>query len=155
MRHRQSKDDQAFRAKFEACTYPPAAFGHRAHVRLAYIYLTDHDTDAAHQRMRGALETFLRHHGVDVSKYHETVTRAWIMAVRHFMEVSPAAESSDAFMEFNPKLLDPKIMMTHYSTEVLFSDEARARFVEPDLSPIPKYDNAAAKPGAALAPADR
>ena len=37
-------------------------------------------------------------------------------------------------------LLDSKIMMTHYSAEVLFSDEARARFVEPNLSPIPRYD---------------
>jgi hypothetical protein len=63
------------------------------------------------------------------------------MAVRHFMEASPACESADAFIEQNPKLLDSKIMLTHYSAEVLFSDEARAQFVEPDLSPIPKYDS--------------
>jgi hypothetical protein len=141
MKHRLSGSDRAFRVEFEACTFPPAAFGHREHVRLAYVYLTDHDTDAAHQLMQGALSTFLRHHGIDVSKYHETMTRAWIMAVRHFMEASPPSESSDAFIEHNPRLLDSKIMMTHYSAEVLFSDEARARFVEPNLSPIPRYDS--------------
>lgn len=141
MKHRVSAGDRAFRADFEACSVPPAAFGHRAHVRLAYVYLVDHDSDAAHQLMQGALLTFLRHHGVDVSKYRETMTRAWIMAVRHFMEASPASESSDAFMAHNPKLLDSKIMMKHYSAEVLFSDEARARFVEPNLSPIPRYDS--------------
>src|SRR5262245_41992724 len=110
MQHRSSPSDRAFRTAFAACAFPPTTFGHRAHVRLAYVYLTDHDTDTAHQLMQSALLTFLRYHGVDVSKYHETMTRAWIMAVRHFMEASPAAESSDAFMEHNPRLLDSKIM---------------------------------------------
>ncbi len=41
----------------------------------------------------------------------------------------------------NPRLLDAKIMMTHYSAEVLFSEEARARFVEPNISPIPRNGN--------------
>ena len=89
--------------------------------------------------MQNALLAFLQCHGIDVSKYHETMTRAWIMAVRHFMEISPDCDSSEAFIERNPRMLDSKIMMTHYSASVLFSDEARARFVEPDLSPIPRY----------------
>src|SRR5262245_61798454 len=135
-----SAGDERFRTEFEACTFPPAEFGHRAHVRLAYIYLAEHDTDTAHQLMRGALLGFLQHHGIDISKYHETITRAWILAVRHFMQTSPDCESSDDFIEKNPLLLDSKIMMTHYSAEVLFSDEARAKFVEPNLSPIPRHD---------------
>jgi hypothetical protein len=139
MKHQLSADDRRFRTEFEARTFPPAEFGHRAHVRLAYIYLTEHDTDAAHLCMRRALLGFLQHHGVDVSKYHETMTRAWILAVRHFMEMSPDTKSSDDFVEKNPRLLDSKIMMTHYSAEVLLSDEARAKFVEPNLSPIPRY----------------
>jgi hypothetical protein len=39
----------------------------------------------------------------------------------------------------NPALLDSKIMLTHYSATVLFSAEARGEFVEPDISPIPRY----------------
>lgn len=139
MKHRLSASDQDFRAAFEACTLPPATFRHRAHIRLAYVYLAEHDTDTAHRLMHNALLTFLRYHGVDVSKYHETLTRAWILAVRHFMEMAPASESSETFMTNNPEMLDAKIMLTHYSAEVLFSDDARARFVEPDLSPIPRY----------------
>jgi hypothetical protein len=139
MNHRASPEDRAFRTEFEAGRFPPAEFSHRAHIRLAYVYLTEHDTDAAYERMRQALLTFIRHHGIEVSKYHETITRAWIMAVRHFMEISPDAESADLFIENNPRMLDPKIMLTHYSAEVLFSDEARARFVGPNLSPIPRY----------------
>ncbi len=38
-----------------------------------------------------------------------------------------------------PEIPVSDIMLTHYSAEVLFSDEARAKFVEPNLDPIPEY----------------
>ena len=61
--------------------------------------------------------------------------------MRHFMEITAQSISAESFIDTNPKMLDSKIMMTHYSAEVLFSDEARASFVEPDLEPIPRYDD--------------
>ena len=139
MQHRSSPEDQNFRRDFEACRIPPAEFNHRGHVRLAYVYLTEHDPNAAYQLMRDALFSFIQHNAIDPAKYHETITRAWIMAVRHFMVITPSSESADEFIEKNPRLLDSKIMLTHYSAEVLFSEEARAKFVEPDLHPIPKH----------------
>lgn len=141
MRYHCTADDIAFREAFEGCTFPPDDFGHRAHVRLAYIYLTQGDVESAVERMRAALFGFLDHHGVDRAKYHETMTRAWIMAVRHFMERSTGADSADAFIDANPRLLDSKIMLTHYSAELLFSPEARADFVDPDKDPIPSYED--------------
>jgi len=138
-KHELSAEDRAFRAGFEACRCAPAAFDHRAHIRLAYTYLAEDDADTAQVRMRTALLAFLRHHGISVTKYHETLTRAWILAVRHFMQITPAATSADAFLAANPVMLDSKIMLTHYSAQVLFSDDARGRFVEPDLQPIPRH----------------
>ena len=91
-------------------------------------------------RMRDGLRAFIAHHGIDPAKYHETMTRAWILAVRHFMELSPEAESAEDFIDRNPRLLDGKIMLTHYSAGLLFSPEARARFVEPDLDAIPRHE---------------
>ena len=140
MEHLLSTEDRKFQTQFESCEFPPAEFNHRAHLRLAYVYLTQHDADTAHRLMRDALKAFIEHNGVDISKYHETITRAWILAVRHFMGTTSSTESSDAFIEQNPEMLDAKIMMTHYSAEVLFSNEARAKFVEPDLDPIPRYN---------------
>jgi len=55
------------------------------------------------------------------------------------MEATLSSESADSFIDQNPEMLDSKIMMTHYSPEVLVSDGARAQFVEPDLDPIPQH----------------
>ena len=137
--HLLDDDDRRFRSVFEAGTFPAAEFNHRAHVRLAYAYLVESDDEAAFASMRAALLAFLERNGVPMSKYHETMTRAWILAVRHFMEISAPSESANAFIDANPRLLDAKIMLTHYSAELLFSDRARSRFVEPDLGRIPRH----------------
>lgn len=115
-------------------------FDHRAHLRLAYIYLVENTKEPAIQRMRDALTGLLKHAGIDPSKkYHETLTEAWILAVHHFMNQTDNSVSADDFIEKNSIMLDSKIMLTHYSAEVLFSDEARAAFVEPNLDPIPRH----------------
>lgn len=137
MSHSISSEDQVFRKAFESFTVSAEDFDHRAHVRLAYIYLCDKSVDDAHEAMKNALLAFLGHLGVEDGKYHETITRAWIKAVHYFMSKTDDCDSADAFIDRNPVLLDPKIMLTHYSAEVLFSPEARARFVEPDIEEIP------------------
>ena len=68
------------------------------------------------------------------------MTRAWILAVAHFKAESTPCTSAAAFMEANPRLLDTKIMLTHYSAEVLFSPAARQSFVQPDIQSIPEHD---------------
>ena len=105
-------------------------------MRLAYVYLAELDVEAAVQRMRESLLRFIEHHGIPRSKFHETLTRAWVLAVRHFMNKSSSASAS-GFIAGHPELLDSRIMLTHYSAGVLFSEDARGAFVEPDLDPIP------------------
>ena len=139
LKHDLSISDREFRAAFEAGAFAPADFSHRAHVRLAYVYLAESDVSMALERMRAALLTFLSHHDIPASKYHATLTRAWILAVDHFMHRSPVATSADDFIDRNPPLLDSKIMLTHYSADLLFSDLARTQFVEPNLDPIPHH----------------
>jgi hypothetical protein len=138
-KHALSNSDREFRAAFEAGAYAPADFSHRAHVRLAYVYLAEWHVDIALERMRAALMAFLSHHNIPASKYHETLTRSWVLAVDHFMHRSAGTGSADDFIERNAVLLDSKIMLTHYSAGLLFSEAARAEFVEPDLDPIPRH----------------
>lgn len=140
--HQASDEDRQFRLAFDACTIAPSEFNHQAHVRLAYIYLTEGDADSAVQKMRDALLKFLEHNNVPRSKFHETLTRAWVLAVQHFMNRSTSTSATD-FIAKNPELLDSKIMLTHYSASTLFSADARASFVQPDLDPIPFLDHSA------------
>jgi hypothetical protein len=103
------------------------------------VYLASNDVERAAELMRTALLNFLKIHGITPTKYHETLTRGWILAVHHFMHRCPEATSADDFIAREPMLLDSRIMLTHYSTELLFSNRARAAFVEPDLDPIPRH----------------
>jgi hypothetical protein len=96
MKRKISSEDAAFRQAFEMGGVPPAQFDHRAHVRLAYVYLVEHAPEDASARMASGLRGFLQHHGLPGTKYHETLTRAWVLAVRHFMELSPGTDSADA-----------------------------------------------------------
>ncbi|HEU4589536.1 MAG TPA: hypothetical protein VFS13_01405 [Steroidobacteraceae bacterium] len=137
--HHISQGDHEFRTAFEAGAIAPADFNHRAHVRLAYIYLATNDVERATYLMRNAIVNFLKHHGIAPMKYHETLTQAWILAVFHFMHRTTSAASADDFIARTPILLDSRIMMTHYSVERLFSQHARQAFVAPDLDPIPRH----------------
>jgi hypothetical protein len=138
--HAISPEDNAFRLAFEGCSVPPGDFNHRTHLRLAYVYLAERSVDEAVDAVRAALHNFLAHNRVDPAKYHETLTRAWVLAVRHFMVKAGDTQSAADFIEKSPELLDPAIMMTHYSRELLFSDTARGAFLEPNLDPIPRHD---------------
>jgi hypothetical protein len=135
--HAASDEDRAFRAAFEACAVQPAAFNHEAHLRLAYVYLVEYGTSKAHERMRQSLLSFLEAHGVPPEKYHETLTRAWVLAVSHFMDKAPSSSFAEFAANSQP-LLNSKAMLTHYTPEKLFSPEARTSYVEPDLEAIPK-----------------
>jgi hypothetical protein len=137
--HRLSAADLALQSAFERGELAPERFDHRAHVVVAYGYLATAGVDAAEESMRRGLQRYLAHHRIDPTKYHETLTRAWILAVWHFMQRTGSTVSADDLIERNPLLLDGKIMLTHYSAELLFSPEAHQRFVEPDLDPIPRH----------------
>lgn len=138
-KHVISQDDHDFLSRLEEFRIPAGQFHHAEHIRLAYICLVGNSSDEALLRIRTILKDFLKHVGADDSKYHETVTQAWILAVDHFMQNSKSVGSSQEFIEANPSLLKTDIMLTHYSKELLFSDAARTHFIEPDLDPIPRY----------------
>ena len=134
-------EDLDFSRQMEACGYPASEFDHRAHLRLAYVYLCDASTESATLRMTRTLKGYLRHNGADPIKFHATLTRAWILAVHHFMNQAMESNSADSLIDRYPDMLDSRIMMTHYSAALLFSDAARQSFVPPDLEPIPRYGN--------------
>lgn len=133
--------DIEFSRRFQDGEVPPSGFDHRSHLRLAYIHLVTHGPVRAVDSFRGALTDLLQRNGIDATKFHETLTRAWLLAVWHFMERVGDTTSSDEFLQRSAVLHDPKVMLSHYSKGLLFGAEARTRFVAPDLDPIPRRTN--------------
>ncbi|NIS07892.1 MAG: hypothetical protein GWO07_03825, partial [Candidatus Dadabacteria bacterium] len=137
IKHKISQKDQEYFESFKAFKIKPEAFHHREHIRIAYILLAELSVEQAFITLKDDLLSFLDFIGAGKSKYHETMTYAWLLAVNHFMNKCSPCSSSDEFIDSNKILLDKDIMYTHYSRELIESDNARMIFVQPDLELIP------------------
>ena len=111
-------------------------FGHREHLELAWSYLERYPAPTAAQTMASAIRHLAAAHG-DASKYHETLTLAWVGLVAVHRERRPAA-TFEQFLSLNQELLDQRLLDGHYSAATLWSDEARSVLVAPDLRALPQ-----------------
>lgn len=66
---------------FETCTIDKTEFKHAQHLTVAAWYVQTLGKNAALDRMRSGLLSFLDHHGVDPQKYSEAVTVFWIQQI--------------------------------------------------------------------------
>jgi hypothetical protein len=121
---------------FEDATIPRDDWKHAEHLVVALYYLSKHDLESAYARMRdGILNLLANGFKVDLKKempYHETITLFWMRLVDEFNAGKNGASLLEKANEVAYKW-DKDYPMKFYSRELLFSDEARARFVEPDL----------------------
>jgi len=121
---------------FEDATVPHDDWKHAEHLVVALYYLTHHDLDTAYNKMRSGILNLLEHgFKVDLAKempYHETITLFWIRTVAEFNASKNGATLLEKANEVAYKW-DKDYPLKFYSRELLFSDEARARFVEGDL----------------------
>jgi hypothetical protein len=124
--------DDEFLARFEA--HKLHHFSHRDHLRMAFAYARRGGVQAAidgARRIRGLAADL----GLP-GKYHDTLTVGWARVVAHHA-VDSAPIPFDTFITRHPQLLRRDLLSSHYSDELLFSEAARAAFVEPDLIPLP------------------
>jgi hypothetical protein len=111
-------------------------FGHREHLELAWACLDRYrEVDAAHEAVAAAVRHLARRHGMP-HRYHETLTRAWVVVVALHRAIA-AGDSFDAFIAVHPRLLERDLLSRHYSEPLLWSDAARAQWTEPDLRAFP------------------
>jgi hypothetical protein len=125
--------DEAFLARFEAASLD--SFGHRDHLRVVFAYARRGGVEHAVARAREGLRRFAAAHG-EPGRYHETLTTAWARVVGHHA-LRAGEDDFDAFLAAHPQLLERDLLGAHYSRPRLFSEAARAAFVEPDLVALP------------------
>ena len=131
-------DDELWLA-FGASQLPAAAWTHRAHLRVAWLFLRRHPLDEAHVLMRVGIIRLNAFHGLVETPsrgYHDTLTRLWLSLIAALMQTSDAP-SSGAFVDAHAGALGKDAALRHYSRDRLMSVRARAVYVEPDLAPLP------------------
>lgn len=127
--------DDEFIATFERGEFGGDAFPHRAHLRIAWLYVTRLAPEAAIDTVAAGIRNLAAKHGHE-ARYHETLTRAWVYVVAAAVAHSPRATFS-SLLERNPQLLDKHLLLRHYSAALLASARARGEWVAPDVLPIP------------------
>lgn len=127
--------DLLLREQFETHALANAAFRHREHVRLTWIYLTAEPPRAVEARLCRALLALATHHGVG-QRFHHTLTVAWVRIIEAARREHPDLPF-DALAVACPFLLDKDAPLAYYTRDHLFSDDARGRWVEPDQKALP------------------
>jgi len=121
---------------FETATISRDAWTHAEHLVVALYYLTHRSYDEAYVKMRsGIMKLLVNGFGVNLDAempYHDTISVFWLRAVAAFSGERVAVSSGEGTTELIARY-DKHLPLEYYSREVLFSDDARARFVEPDL----------------------
>lgn len=120
---------------FEEATISRDEWRHAEHMVVALHYLDLHDLEAATTKMRDGIFRLLKAFAVDLTKempYHETMTVFWMRTVAKFNELKPGESLLTKANEL-VETYDKDYPLKFYSREFLFSDEARAKYVEGDL----------------------
>jgi hypothetical protein len=122
--------DAAFLAALEHGTLAAAEFGHRAHLRAAFLYLARHDFPGACVAMKRAIQGFAARLGKS-TLYHETLTVAYLALVAERRAAEPPAIPFDQFIARYPELLERAFLERYYPRGDLDAPETRATFVLP------------------------
>jgi hypothetical protein len=131
--------DEEFLTAFEDCSLPKKQWSHRAHVRVAFLYLTHMGLGEAIDRMRSSIMAYNAVHGVEggpQSGYHETTTQAFMRLIHQAVHQRRPFQDSHQFCERNPELLDGRVLLSYYTRDRIMEPEAKAGFVEPDIAPL-------------------
>lgn len=147
--------DDEFLEQFEACTYPYAHWTHRAHLRVAYCYVTRFGLADAIPKVTAGIRAYNQSQGIvdtPTSGYHETMTIAWLHLVAAMLAeygptgavsadsppfLGPDAPPSQEFLEAQSQLREKKLLRLFYSRARFCSPEAKYDFVAPDLATLP------------------
>jgi len=129
-------NDTDFIKAFETGEFPPNQFNHKAHIKLAWIYLDLFDEETTISKTCEAIKNFDRLHG-DGTKFHTTLTVAAVKVVHHFRQKS-STTTFDGFVTEYPRLITSfkELLFQHYGESVLTDLKAKTSYLEPDLLPF-------------------
>ena len=132
-----SISDEDYLAAFLEHRMPITSFDHYGHVRVAWLLLQRIPFDHAVKQVCDGIAVLAMQVGAP-EKYHRTITEALMRLIAHGGAMD-ATVSWEAFVQANPKLMHDVrgLLAEYYSNDRLMNADARVRFVQPDLQPLP------------------
>ncbi|HME88015.1 MAG TPA: hypothetical protein VKE30_02240 [Chthoniobacterales bacterium] len=110
-------------------------FQHASHLHVAWVYLAESSSiGEAAGKMSNTLRNFAAAAGKP-EKYHKTITLFWIHLLNR-VRLTANGKSLTEIVHCHPRLLEKNFPLVYYSRDLLFSERARASWVEPDLKPL-------------------
>ncbi|HUB25945.1 MAG TPA: hypothetical protein VL992_10995 [Tepidisphaeraceae bacterium] len=138
-------DDAQLLEQFENLTLPFSQWTHRAHVKVAYLYLRKHPFPEAMDRIRTGIKAYNKaNNRPDGPRegYNETTTHALahlICAVMRAYDKTHPVATADSFCDMHPQLMSQYALRFFYTVQRRSDPRAKYEFVEPDLTPLPKF----------------
>ena len=127
---------ESFIRAFEDGSFPKSEWTHSKHLVMALWYLSRHDRDEAIRLIRTGIQRYNERNG-NFTGYHETITLAWVAVIERFLGVRNRKMPVSLLAgELLGQCGDKDYLLRFYSRERLFTDEARHRWVSPDLGEI-------------------
>ncbi|MFZ2279055.1 MAG: hypothetical protein WAW39_14720 [Prosthecobacter sp.] len=134
-------NDEEHLRRFEDHSLPKEEWTHRAHLKVAYLYLIRFSQPEALERLRVGIQAYNAAQGIQdtpTGGYHETMTQVWLQLVYTALRQFGPADTADAFFDAQTQLCDKRTPLLFYSRNRLMSPEAKHSFVAPDLVPLPR-----------------
>lgn len=134
-------DDAEHLRRFEDHSLPHEQWNHRAHLKVAYLYLQQFPFPEALERMRTGIKAYNAAHGIQdtpTGGYHETLTQVWLQLVSTTLRQFGPADTADAFFDAQSQLSSKRAPLLFYSRDLIMSAEAKRAFVAPDLAALPQ-----------------
>ncbi len=127
--------------RFARCTLRRDEWTHSAHLSVGIWHVARYGSAEALTRLRNGIRRLNQTHGTPNSAtqgYHETITRAYVHLLSEFLDTCPAhltLEARIVRLVASP-LAGKDVLQQFYTRDTLFTEQARANWVEPDLAPL-------------------
>ena len=117
------------------CTLPYENWTHRAHIAVALYYLQSMSLEDATRKLRVNIHAYNTVKG-DGMGYSETITVLFMKKIAYELQ---QRESKPGIVDELERLLDIctiEWVYNYYSPQLIWSQQARQEWVEPDLKPL-------------------
>ena len=114
---------------------------HQTHLLVALWYTALYPEPEALDRVRAGIQGILAANGIEntpTNGYHETITAVWIRLIFAFQADSYHGTFTDLARAVLREFGAQEVLFRYYSRDRIFSVEARAGWVEPDVQPLPR-----------------